>query len=394
MNDRAIVYFLLIFWFTPLSLQFNIIFLNLYVAYKILITKKLDTSIFKNVVFKVILLMILIKLYTVVIFYDQSITYAYLIDFVRLLSFINIMVFGYIYSEYFFKNIDLFVKVVKFILVVQCIVILDQLLAYNLLSDLYMYGKARADHLRSVGTLANPNLYAFFILQLGALIYLFDRSKYKTLWVLFSIVLIFFASSKSIILLTIVTYWFIFLLEKNEFRLIAFLKSIVYILCCIAILYLFLKTFEDSFLSTRVIIDLLEKGPSSLTTLSARFEHWEAIIKFYLNGLNMKTFLFGSPIFYQYKAVDNSYMYIVIKYGMFGVILCIYLLYYLLSSLIAHREDKLSIYLLSFIVINLLVGLQADSLVGFLQNTWLFLFVGFFLKDIKACSVQQNKGDC
>lgn len=266
----------------------------------------------------------------------------------------------------------------KIILVLQVFIMFDQLLEINLLSNIYSYSKSNPNTMRLVGTLYNPNTFGWIILQFGVLIFLFDKSKFKLLWLILVAFMVLFSGSKSnIIMMFFDIFLLYFFINNYSVNSIKFFKIITIFFISLLIFILMIYFFKDIFISVSVLYDLITQGPSSLTTLSARFKIWESGLDIFFNTESLMNILFGySNIF---RNLDNNYFFILIRYGLVGCLAYILLFIYILKISYTYKDTKIGLFLLQFIILQLILGLQADNLAGWIYPIFLYLFLGILI---------------
>lgn len=117
------------------------------------------------------------------------------------------------------------------------------------------------------------------------------------------------------------------------------------------------------------ILELFSSG--EVHSLQGRFIHWGQAVDIYRASSTMQhLFGFGPGYF---TVMDNSYLYILINYGIVGFITYIGLLVSIFMA-ISMQDNKIALRLL-FVV--LVAGTVLDLMISFLFMTFIYYLIGF-----------------
>ena len=338
---------------------------------------------------RIILLIFFIQTIVIIISLLVNINFVHLSSFNEILKYVGfsiVLLFSY-YVTSIVKTEDLIniiVLTIKFILVMQLLFCIDQALSYNILSEIYSYSKVNIKTFRTVGTLVNPNHFAWVILQFGIIIFLFDKHKSRLYWVFFCFILVLLSGSKSTLIITLIDISFI-LIIKSKYKTISFqtLRILFIMLIVCAFFMFFLFIFKDTFRGVASLFQLLENGPMSMSTISVRILHWNNTMNYFFNNLDILKLLFGYSNIAIFNNIDNNYIYIIVRYGLVGALVYLIMFSYIIYISIKYWNIKIGIFIFQFIIMLLILGVFGDNLGGWIYPIILYLFLGIFLNLIK-----------
>ncbi|MED4407076.1 hypothetical protein P9214_14860, partial [Heyndrickxia coagulans] len=157
---------------------------------------------------RVLFISFVIMLYSISIsisafFSNITLGFGALIHIFKPLLFILCLIFGYFIgvsckSDKIFRYL---LKAAYIIILVQIVIGLAQLFGLHLFDIIYSPSKARSlgQIVRITGTLDNPNLFAWFVIQMTLIIYLFENNKIKKiLFIIIGVLLVFLSGSRTL----------------------------------------------------------------------------------------------------------------------------------------------------------------------------------------------------
>jgi hypothetical protein len=268
----------------------------------------------------------------------------------------------------------------KMIIIGQLIVVIDQLLNIDFFAHFYDFGKESGTEelltfLRSTGTLGNPNYFAWVILQCGILIQAFSREANRYYWLLLVLFMILLSGSKSIVvafpLSMLLVTWL-----KGE-RVIFNRHNFYWLLFSIALgfgIYGFVIYFPDVFPRLKILIALLTGED---TSGGGRYEIWErAYAYFLIKEEGVLSWMFGLGPIEMFRTLDNGYLYVFFRYGIFGLALHISILLYFIVRFYNYKDHELGALVVQYVLVGMLIEAQAEALAGWQLPILLYFYAG------------------
>ncbi|WP_018708366.1 hypothetical protein [Siminovitchia fordii] len=304
-----------------------------------------------------------------------------------------------LFSSYHFSNLFTLkelerhlLNVAYFLLFVQIIVGVTQLFGITTFSPLYSMDKTRplGALVRIAGTMYNPNLFAWVIIQIAVIIMLFEDKKVKKLIFIFlSAVLVLLSGSRSLLILFPVVLLFCkFFLEIKSLKLALFRfpKYIIILLSSFLLVYWFLIKYGSYFPYLNQLLLILEtKSLSSVNSFDFRTIMWEDALSVAKSKGLIFSLIFGiGPGII--NVLDNDYLYGIINYGL--IYSLVTLIFYLGASIYFLKSPHIKIKVLGiqYVFFSLLLGYQSDTLNGWNYPVFFMYFLGICLSLLK-----QNK---
>lgn len=307
-----------------------------------------------------------------IIFNVSNISLNSIFHLLKPIFFILILCLGYVVGKV--KDIEAIkrglLKSAYTILIFQVIVGITQLFDISIFSYIYSDKKARpiGELVRITGTLANPNLFAWIVLQMTVIVYLFEKKKTKKIfWVVVGILLLLFSGSRSLFILTPIVLFMINIFLSRKSLSFYFVRFPIYLLSMaimFSIAYWFITKFGDHFPYLQELLRIIyTKDLTSVHSFHARTVMWDDALYKFGSSENYLKWLFGIGAG-SISVLDNDYLYSFINYGLFNVFISIliYLFFYIYFSRIADKE--FSTLGKQYILFSLIIGLQVETLSG------------------------------
>lgn len=298
-----------------------------------------------------------------------------------------ILLFGYYISINTSKNkiYDYLLYSACFILVFQFVIAISQLVSPDFLNFIYSTEKVSGNSLRVVGTLNNPNLFAWFVIQCGIIILLLSRRlSTKVIFTSLVLILVILSGSRSALLLLPIIYGVSLLLNyKNKKISLIFYTPILIIGVYLSfqLLIKFLITYGGNLPYLIQILNIFETGNlSSINSFDLRLTIWTNAFSEWINS-GIMGFSFGlGPGYFSF--MDNDLLYSLFTYGfLFTFIYVVYLVFILMNSF--FKRDKVNRLIFLYTLFAILFGLQSDTLIGWNYTPFLYFLIGI---SINICS--------
>ncbi|MHA2939793.1 O-antigen ligase family protein [Vibrio sp. RC27] len=224
------------------------------------------------------------------------------------------------------------------------------------------------DQFRFVGSLYNPNLLGFFMIFISSL---FLTKKNRFIIYVTALFFVFVSGSRSsFIAISLAFVIYEFSCGYSLKKLLVYLTLVPIIL---VVFGFFLYIFEDEFYYfnqiVKVALDVLSgKGFSSfdqVSSLTGRFELWSNIFYAWCES-GPVAWITGLPSLESYRYVDNSYIYILTKYGLVMgsmIFYCLYLIFYNIFIKIDSNNKRRTF--LFFIGSVLICSIFSDILINY-----------------------------
>jgi O-antigen ligase len=220
----------------------------------------------------------------------------------------------------------LFTLVASFFICTQLAVGLVQAVgAANALDSIYYQEKTRdvTTILRVTGTIGNPNSLAFYTLQCFLFILLLGTANWlwKAVLLLFGASLIALTGSRSVLIVFILCLVvFVFFRRKSLSAWIAyFLMTFLFVSALILIVQMYAEYFR--YLSQLQLLLTTDSPLSRVSSMAARMEHWDNSLALFNSHEGIAKYLVGLGARIEYSVLDNDYLYVTLRYGVFGLVL-------------------------------------------------------------------------
>ncbi|AJI08595.1 hypothetical protein [Bacillus cereus] len=321
---------------------------------------------------------------------------------IKPLLFIIILVFGFIVGKRVsYENIvkGLLISV-KLVLLAQIIVGVPQLLSITMFDVFYSSEMSRplGQLTRMVGTLSNPNIFAWIVIQSSVIVFLFEKRKFRRLlWLSIGLGLILLSGSRTsfVLLPAIIFSCSLLLAKKNvKFFLVKVPFYIVLLVISFYAMIWFLEEYQYTFPYLHQLLQIMDTGQlTSVSSFNTRTYIWSSAWSEFLTHESLKTWLFGlGPGFITW--VDSDYLYSLFTYGIIGFSLniMIYLSMFIMFTKMKQREFK--VLGQQYIIFSFAIGYQAETLVGWNYPLLIMFYTGLaiaILKNNKNITAEENK---
>lgn len=298
--------------------------------------------------------------------------------------FIIILLFGYLATKNapYHQIKKALLRSAYIILFFQIIVGIPQVFEISIFSFIYNDVKSNGlgSILRIAGTLSNPNFFAWIVIQMAVVIYLFEeKAVKKTLWLVICGILVLLSGSRSSLLLLPIILFVLNLLKSKKNNKFYFIKLPIYFsLLALSFLavYMFLIRYGMHFPYLNQILLIIEGGSlSSVNSFNMRTIMWADAFQLMEEQKGLITTLFGlGPG--TVSALDNDYYYAFVNFGL--IALCLNLVIYLIIVFIFLRVKSREFRALGlqYVAFSLIIGLQADTLSGWNYPLLILFFTG------------------
>lgn len=266
------------------------------------------------------------------------------------------------------------------ILIVGNLVIsITQALGIPIFDFIYNAEKSRAigQIFRVTGTVNNPNLFGFIILQASILVLLFKDNKFKYIWLFFGFVLILASGSRSQLLVFPVFIIITLFLSKPKLGIWFLTKYLLILILIFVTLFSVLFFFSDTFRYMAQILILLEGGNiQGISSIAARFTMWETGWANFHAAQESYKWLIGLGSRPEFQVGDSDYFYTIWHYGIIGLI--VLLIKYLILFLFLRncKDYNLRALGLSLLLLLFLLGFQSETMSGWSYPLNVMFFIG------------------
>ncbi len=294
----------------------------------------------------------------------------------------SVLYFGnFITKNYKDKKIikNSLLKAAYLIIFVQFIVGMTQLFGIDLFSFLYSTEKTRAwgGIVRIAGTMMNPNMFSWILIQMMVIIWLFEKKSFKKLSSLMIVLgLVFLSGSRSLLLIFPFVLIFVEIFSKRKTASFFFVKVPLYggvLFLAYRVLVWFLSTpFGANFRYMRELLSIFESR--DLNSIGS-FAHRESMWQRALTDINSPlSWIFGTGG--AIEKADNDYVYAISNFGI--AFLVIQLSMYLLIAYLFYKikDRKFRALGLQYIVFSLGLGYQVETLSGWNYPILIMFYTG------------------
>lgn len=267
------------------------------------------------------------------------------------------------------------------VLSIQLIVGLTQLIANPIFGSLYSMEKTRplGEIVRIAGTLGNPNIFAWIVIQMTAIIFIFEPRKIKKLvWIGLALGLVFLSGSRSMFMLfpaAMVAIYFMSSKKTPAFILVKLPFYLGSIGLFVVLGYRFLKANAVNFPYMSQLLMIFERGGlENINSFHARTLMWNDAMSQMEQG-SIFTWLFGMGPG-SIEVLDNDYLYSLVNYGLVFTVINLSLYVLFIYYFVKTRNKKLMTLGVQYILFSLIVGHQAESLSGWNYPILIMFYAG------------------
>lgn len=291
--------------------------------------------------------------------------------FSQILGILNITggyVAGYLFYLYSNKSQRFFLYIMILLQAILCIIQIMIPLIGEEFAKIYTTEKYQImfdiwSRPRAIGTFGNPNYLGFlFVLFLPVIIGSFHKQKsfiLFTIQFIVVIVAIYLTRSRAAIfsLVVLIILWLLFsAIEKHKIRENPYFVQII----TLVIIFILLIGSYISFVNAPLIIgrvsDILGRNSDFYSPLLVRVMTWQNAD---LDQNNELEWFFGKATGWRI-IVDNYYILLLMRHGVFGLFLISFLIIYMLKVDQKHASFSIKAYRKSLLVLFILVGFVAD----------------------------------
>lgn len=292
----------------------------------------------------------------------------------------SLVYFGYFITKN--KDIELIknsLKKLAYITIfVQLLVGVTQLLGIDVFGILYSMEKTRAwgSIVRIAGTMANPNIFSWILIQMSVLLWLFENKTFKKLlWVSISLGLVFLSGSRSMLLIFPITILFIEIFTQRKSAVFYFIKVPFYGALLFGAYHFaiwFLTKYEMQFPYMSQLLRIIETG--ELDSINS-FEHRQGMWDRALGNIQSDwQWVLGTGGIVD-KA-DSDYMFSIANFGILYVVLQL-MMYLLIAYFFFKLKDKkIKALGIQYILFSLIIGYQAETLSGWNYPVFVMFYAG------------------
>ncbi|MCS3935207.1 hypothetical protein GGP80_001181 [Salinibacter ruber] len=244
-----------------------------------------------------------------------------------------------------------------------------------------LYGSEKASPLykllRITGTMGNPNLFGWIILQVFIIIVLLNKKEYPYIPVVLCFALIVSSGSRTMVLIFPFALIFTQTLRQSvRVRVGQLLMLSVLVLAGVVGL---LWTFAEYIpYIAQVEKIFLEGSLSAISSLEMRFIKWANVAERFSQG-NWATWLFGLSDRPFTQVLDNSYLFVLFRTGVVGLSVHLSLIVYILGYCYNRRHNDVAKICIAYVSFALVTGLVSESLAGWFFPIWLMYYLGIVI---------------
>lgn len=312
----------------------------------------------------------------------------------RPVSFLIVFTFGYIAASGLSVDVVIksLVKAAKVVLIIETLVSIASLLNIGLISLLYEVENAESGgQYRIQGTMGNPNLFGWLIIQCALMIIVFDRSlRWKVFSVVLVVSLILQSGSRSMIATILVGIFICLILtprshEKRGNSRFRWAFGVVATAGLTGVVYLVITRLSDRFPYLSQLTNIFLTGDlRSVNSFDARIDLWtDAWVSVTAQGTFLHLLFGYGPG--TLPSVDNDALFSIVNYGVvFWIVnVILYICIYLMMR--KEKDSTISVYVRQYIILTALIGFQADTLSG-----WNYPMLVLFTAGL-ACQLMDSR---
>lgn len=327
------------------------------------------------------LILLLILLIISSLLSDNNNIYTIFISVTKYLLFVSIFLYGYYLSVRYDLNVikKYILKAAYIILFFQIIFSIIQLYDIRFFNLVYSMEKTQplGGLIRVAGTMANPNIFAWLILQISIIILLFEKKKFKKIiYLVICAFLILIAGSRTILVLFPLAITIVIVMTAKKSIKFYFVKLPLTLISFVVIVYLgiaFLEAYASKFPYLSQLLSVIDsKSLNSVNSFNARTLMWMDAENLYLNSNNYFKDIFGIgpgtiPI------LDNDFL---ISYYNNGILFSVLNILFFVSLIIPVsliKDKTFKVLCIQYLLFTLIISFQADTLNGW-NYPQLYLF--------------------
>ena len=291
-------------------------------------------------------------------------------EFLRLFIYIQMLMVGYLYGGRLTNR-----AISRWMLIFLCVELAIVILQYNnLFGSREIFGFFWSDKKallgkRGAGSLGNPNLMGvtFLMLYCGTIFVKPGSWRRRVIVLLLTVLGVFMTGSRTTLLTFIPLVLFAVIL-RGRLKIASFAKVLIIGVLLIYLVGVILVQYGEMMPYMSEISIVFERGlrgVQNIGTYNARIRDWTYKLSVFESEPNYVRLVGAGPRKegpFQY--LDNQYLFVYIRYGLFGVMLYLSMWSYIIFSVLRRRtsEPQLSNFLLGYFVVLLISGLAAETL--------------------------------
>lgn len=309
-----------------------------------------------------------------------------IIDIFKPVLFLIVLTFGYIVGKT--KKVKLIkeglLNSAYIILTIQLLVGFTQLYGISVFDWLYDSSKSRTlqEIVRITGTVANPNYFAWIVIQMSVIVLLFESKMHKkVIFVSLGFAMVFLSGSRSFLLIFPAVILFIYITSNRKtifFNLIKLPLYLGFIGFLVLTFYKFLINYGTNFPYAYQLLSIFDTGNlESIHSFEVRKIMWSNAIT-ELNHSGLSGWLFGlGPG--SVSTLDNDYLYGISNYGLFFIVGNILMYIAILYIFVRCKDRSLKALGIQYIIFSFIIGYQADTLSGWNYPLLIMFYTGILL---------------
>jgi hypothetical protein len=266
------------------------------------------------------------------------------------------------------------------ILIGQGLVVSAQLAGLRVFSLIYSEEKLAGldSTFRVVGTMSNPNAFAWLVCSISLLFFAMRRGLLGWLVLTFGMLLILLSGSRSILLLFLpVIIAFVFLSNHFQDRKLNWSKVAIVVGLLFGVGVSVLFYFRDSFLYLWELRELFAtRSLGTIGSFAKRFILWEVVTEYFVTREAQWKWFIGLGPREELRTLDNDYLFVFFKYGAIGLVTHFFVLFTLGLTFLKSRFTDLGMYGFVLLGMAIVMGLQSETMAGWLHPLLIFYFSG------------------
>lgn len=265
------------------------------------------------------------------------------------------------------------------IIIGQLLISITQIFDIPIFDLIYDSEKARGigSIFRVTGSLLNPNIFGFIIIQASLIVFLFGRNRSKFIWLGFAAILILVSGSRSQLLIFPFSLFLAAVISQPKMNFKFFFKSFLLVVIGMSVLLTVIYLYSDTFRYMTQLFLLIEGFDlTAINSLVARFEMWQNGWNFFLNDYSSHKWWIGLGSREELRVADNDFFYVLWHYGLIGISIHL-MTYFILFFMVFRSKDRIMrAFTMSTLVLLFILGIQSETLSAWLQPLTIIYFIG------------------
>jgi len=308
-------------------------------------------------------------------------------EFLRILIYLLVAIFGYQYGGKISYNQILFAS--KIIIIFEFFFVLMQRMEVSFVLSIFQFiwNNEKNWLYRNTGSFTNPNMLGFFMILMAIVVGVSEEKKVKkNIVFLVVFVIIFLTGSRTSLMVYMIIIPFSLIDDRHFFK---NLSKVLFVLAGLSVMFYWVVEFygEENKYMYELLSILYSGDINSVATFSYRLELWQNII----SKINDSNFFWGmgpgKGIGLKY--VDNEYIALFSKYGIFGFLfnfsIYIILMRYVNKDNVNFCKKDKDIYFFArfmniYFFVMLIFGITAETFTSWLYVLLFFAFLGVLVR--------------